>query len=158
MIDLADEAVRQYATCEECVVRFKRLHENAKLPTQGKYGDAGWDLYAPVTLGIPALEPVLVPLGFACQLPHGWELQVRPRSGLSSAGLQVSFGTVDSGYRGELKVVVTFINKQSQYYQIEAGQRIAQAVIKRVPAVRWVESAELDDSQRGHGGFGSTGR
>jgi dUTP pyrophosphatase len=100
----------------------------------------------------------LVPTGFAVAVPHGYEMQVRPRSGLAvKHGLTVlnSPGTVDADYRGP--VAVPLINLGQDAFTIRRGERIAQAVIAAAPQVRLAEVAELDETERGQGGFGSTG-
>lgn len=102
--------------------------------------------------------PVAVPTGLALEIPPGCEAQVRPRSGLAlrhAISMPNAPGTIDPGYRGELKVLM--INLGRAPYQVRAGDRIAQMVVARYEAVEW-EEAELNDSRRGHGGFGSSGR
>lgn len=97
-----------------------------------------------------------VPTGIAIELPPGYEAQVRPRSGLAlKHSVTCNFGTIDPGYRGEIRVVM--FNLGQADYTIEKGDRIAQLVIARYEAVEWVED-ELSDSARGAGGFGSSGR
>jgi len=97
-----------------------------------------------------------VPTGIAIELAPGFEAQVRPRSGMAlKHSLTVNFGTIDPGYRGEIRVVMFNLGKTD--YVIEKGDRIAQLVIARYEAVEW-EEGELGDSQRGAGGFGSSGR
>jgi dUTP pyrophosphatase len=121
---------------------------------------AGFDLPAAVTQPT-LLQPgqiLLVPCGFAMAIPHGYEAQVRPRSGLASrfgVTLVNSPGTIDSDYRGEVKVPL--INLGKEPFTIERGTRIAQMLIQRVPAVKIVEVDDLDATRRGKGGFGHTG-
>lgn len=145
-------------------VRFKKLHEDAQLPKRQSEGAAGFDLHAYLPegkIGIPPNERKLVPCGFAMQLDPGYEGQVRPRSGLAiKEGISVvnSPGTIDSDYRGEVKVGL--INTGSKTYILEPGTRIAQLVIAAVPRVAVIEleeQDELDPTARGAGGFGSTG-
>ncbi len=140
----------------QTIVRFKLLHENVKAPTRGHPGDAGWDLYLPESVTLAPGLPEKVPLGIAVQLPSGWEMQIRPRSSASKMGLHVAFGTVDSGYRGELALIVTKMNDNR--ITLDAGSRIAQAVIAPIYSVHWLRVDELDLSTRGQSGFGSTGR
>ncbi len=102
--------------------------------------------------------PRLVPTGLTIELPPGYEAQVRPRSGLAlkhAITMPNAPGTIDPGYRGELRVIL--LNLGREPYTIEPGDRIAQMVVARYEAVEWVE-AELADSRRGDGGFGSSGR
>jgi dUTP pyrophosphatase len=143
-------------------VRVRRLPHSSGLPLPGyaTAGAAGMDLLAaveaPVTLA-PG-ERRLVPTGLAVALPAGWELQVRPRSGLALKHgiiLPNSPGTIDEDYRGEVQVIV--MNAGSDPFAIERGMRIAQAVLAPVSRVAWRETDELDGTERGAGGFGSTG-
>ncbi len=145
-------------------VRFRRLEGNADLPipAYATAGAAGFDLRAAVPEGAPAVlapgERVLVPTGFACAVPHGYEMQVRPRSGLAAKhGVSIvnSPGTVDSDYRGPL--MVCLINLGSEPFAISRGDRIAQAVIAPAPQLELIEADTLDETTRGEGGFGSTG-
>ncbi len=148
---------------EPILVRIKRLPNTADvpLPTRMTEHAAGFDLSAAVTEPT-LLQPgdiALVPCGFAMAVPHGYEAQVRPRSGLSSkhgVTLVNSPGTIDSDYRGE--VCVPLINLGRLPFTIERGMRIAQMLILPVPASEIVEVNELDETKRGGGGFGHTGR
>jgi dUTP pyrophosphatase len=122
---------------------------------------AGMDVRAnlaePVIL--KPLERAIIPTGLYVELPAGYELQVRPRSGLAiKHGITVlnSPGTVDADYRGELKAIL--VNLSSEPFEIRHGERIAQYVIARHETAEWEQVAELSDTQRGVGGFGSTGR
>ena len=130
-------------------------------PAYATEASAGLDLRAntgaPITLG--PLERALVPTGIFIQLPVGFEAQIRPRSGLATKrGITVinSPGTIDADYRGELKV--SLVNLSSQEQVIDPGERIAQMVISRHEQVEWEEVEELDETGRGAGGFGSTGK
>ncbi|MEJ7605424.1 MAG: dUTP diphosphatase [Bryobacteraceae bacterium] len=141
-------------------IRISRLVPEAKLPAyaHGPLEDAGMDLHA--TADTP-LEPgiaQLVPTGLAIELPPGYEAQLRPRSGLAlkhSISLPNAPATIDPGYRGEIKVIL--LNLGNEPYTVHQGDRIAQMVVTRYEAVEWDE-AELGDSARGAGGFGSSGR
>ena len=122
---------------------------------------AGMDLRAcleaPVTLG--PLERALVPTGLFIALPEGFEAQVRPRSGLAAKhGVTVlnTPGTIDADYRGEIKVIL--VNLSNTPFEIVPGERIAQMVVSRHERVEWEETDSLDETERGAGGFGSTGR
>ena len=122
---------------------------------------AGMDLRAcleaPVTLG--PLERTLVPTGLFIALPAGYEAQVRPRSGLAAKhGITVlnTPGTIDADYRGEIKVIL--VNLSNTPFEIVPGERIAQMVVARHERVEWEETDCLDETERGAGGFGSTGR
>ena len=142
-------------------LRIKRLNESAHLPTYQTAGAAGMDLHAalehPINIGRGVIVPV--PLGFAMAIPEGFEAQIRPRSGLASRHgitLPNAPGTIDCDYRGE--VIVPLINLGREDFTVEPGMRIAQMVIAPVSRVDVVESDELDSTERGDGGFGSTGR
>ena len=143
-------------------VAIKRLAHGADLPLPGAHsiGAAGLDLSAAVDkpLIIPPGGRALVPTGFAIALPAGHEGQVRPRSGLAvKHGVTVlnAPGTIDADYRGEVKVAL--INHGDEPFAVTRGMRIAQLVVAPVTVVRLIEAAELDETGRGDGGFGSTG-
>lgn len=144
------------------VVRIKRLESGRGLamPTRMTEHAAGFDLCAAVAAPTPLLpgEIKLIPCGFAMAVPHGYEAQVRPRSGLSSKhGVTMinAPGTIDSDYRGE--VLVPMVNHGKAPFTIERGMRIAQMLILPIPPVQLMEVEELDETARGKGGFGHTG-
>ena len=131
------------------------------LPTHASAGSAGLDLRAaleePVTL--EPLDRALIPTGLYFAIPAGYEVQIRPRSGLAMKhGITVlnTPGTIDSDYRGEIRVAL--INLSRDPFTIEPGERICQMVLARYEQVEWVEAEQLDDTDRGEGGFGHTGR
>ena len=135
-------------------------HVGLPIPAYAKAGDAGVDLYAANYSPIKLLstERVLVPTGLVMAIPEGYEGQVRTRSGMAlKRGLVVanSPGTIDSGYRGEISVILHNISFESQ--DVHRGDRIAQLVIAPVVTANFVEDADLGDTDRGAGGFGSTG-
>jgi dUTP pyrophosphatase len=141
------------------VVRLPHA-EGLPLPAYATDGAAGMDLLAAVTapLVIPPGGRALVPTGLTIALPAGYELQVRPRSGLALKNgitLPNSPGTIDEDYRGELGVIV--LNTGREPFTVERGMRIAQAVIAPVVRAAWREVAALPGTARGAGGFGSTG-
>lgn len=130
-------------------------------PSYATVNSAGMDLKAnietPVTLG--PLERAMVPTGLYMALPDGTEAQVRPRSGLAAKyGISVlnAPGTIDADYRGEIKVIL--VNLSNEPFVINPGERIAQMVVARYEKVEWEETDSLDETERGEGGFGSTGR
>ncbi|MBP3426392.1 MAG: dUTP diphosphatase [Rikenellaceae bacterium] len=132
-----------------------------ELPFYATPQAAGMDLRAAmdqsITLG--PLERAMVPTGLYVELPVGYEMQIRPRSGLAAKhGVTVlnSPGTIDADYRGEIKVIL--VNLSNQPFEIQPGERIAQAVVAAHATVEWEEVAELGTTDRGEGGFGSTGR
>ena len=141
------------------VVRLPHA-EGLALPSYATEGAAGMDLLAAVmsSMVIPPGARMLVPTGLRIAIPAGYELQVRPRSGLALKNgivLPNSPGTIDEDYRGELGVIV--MNCGDAPFTVERGMRIAQAVIAPVVRAAWREVAELPDTARGTGGFGSTG-
>lgn len=134
---------------------------NHRLPEYATSGSAGMDLKAnttePIVLG--PLERQMIPTGLYIALPEGYEAQVRPRSGLAAKyGVTVanSPGTVDTDYRGEIKVIL--INLSNEKFVVNPGDRIAQMVVARYERVEWNEVATLDETERGEGGFGHTGK
>jgi dUTP pyrophosphatase len=139
-------------------VSFKRLVPEAVLPAYAHPGDAGMDLCSVESLVIPAGGRSLVRTGLKMALPAGYEAQVRPRSGLAlKRGVTVlnTPGTIDEGYRGEVGVILA--NFGNEDFSVEIGDRIAQMVIAPVVRAEIVEADELDATDRGEGGFGSTG-
>jgi len=137
---------------------FKRFSKLVSIPTAQHPGDAGYDLEAAVDLVLAPGERALVPTGIAVAIPAGHVGLVVPRSGRAiTQGLSVvnAPGIVDAGYRGELKAVL--INHGSEPIEIKVGDRIAQLVIVAVREVVWREVNELEESDRGEAGFGSTG-
>lgn len=143
-------------------LRVRRLPaaHDLPLPAPASAGSSGFDLRAALD-GEVVLRPgerLLVPTGLAVEIPAGWEGQVRPRSGLAlrhGIGMVNAPGTIDSDYRGEVGVLL--INHGAEPFTLRRGDRIAQLVIARVESVEWEEAEALADSDRGAGGFGSTG-
>lgn len=131
-----------------------------ELPEYQTKGSAGLDIRANITkdIEIAPMGRVLIPTGLFVEIPEGYEIQVRPRSGLAiKKGITVlnSPGTIDSDYRGEINVIL--VNLSYEFQIIEPGDRIAQLVLAKVEKIKWDISEELTDTDRGIGGFGSTG-
>ena len=143
------------------LLRVKRLRESARIPLRATAASSGLDVFADLG-GEGSLElsgtPVLVPTGVALEVPAGYEVQVRPRSGLSRRGVDVAFGTLDADYRGELLVNMVLRDPAGRRHRVAHGDRIAQIVVAPVVLADVIEVEELSDTQRGDGGFGSTGR
>jgi len=141
-------------------VPVARLRAKARLPKKMSDGASGWDLAACIDSRV-VIEPgrwAMVPTGIAIELPHGFEAQVRPRSGLAAKhgiGIANAPGTIDSDYRGEICVIL--MNWGSEAFTIKHGDRIAQMVFARVEPVRVAWSKSLGETARGAGGFGHTG-
>ncbi|MDE8345298.1 MAG: dUTP diphosphatase [Acidocella sp.] len=143
-------------------MKIRRLPhgEGLALPAYATAGAAGMDLQAAVTdpVVIPPMGRALIPTGFAIALAEGFELQIRPRSGLAlkhGVTLPNTPGTIDEDYRGEVCVIL--LNAGSEEFVITRGMRIAQAVLAPVWRAAWVEVGALDETTRNTGGFGSTG-
>lgn len=166
-------------------LKVKRMHEDAVIPQYAHEGDSGFDLVAVSDVIIEPGETIKVPTGLAFEIPQGFELQVRPRSGITAkTKLRVQLGTVDAGYTGEVSVIVdnifdrdeedrhdiysevltisgdlTYITHFKPFgsYIIRKGERIAQAVLAPIVRAEITEVDELEDSVRGANGFGSSG-
>ncbi|MBQ7473231.1 MAG: dUTP diphosphatase [Oscillospiraceae bacterium] len=139
-------------------IKFVKLRDGAHIPQKAHEDDAGFDLYASEDFILKAHAFGCVPTAISIELPIGYEAQVRPRSGLAAKhGVTVlnAPGTIDAGYRGEVKVIL--INHGNEDFEITAGMRIAQMVISPVVGAEFVEASSLEDSERGEGGFGSSG-
>ncbi|ALC89717.1 deoxyuridine 5'-triphosphate nucleotidohydrolase [Bacillus sp. FJAT-18017] len=139
-------------------LKVKLVHKDAKLPIRANPGDAGLDLYSAEEKIIKPGESALVRTGIIIELPEDTEAQVRPRSGLAlrhSITVLNSPGTIDEGYRGEVKVIL--INHGKEEFRVERQMRIAQMIIAPVTKVKIQEVIEITSSDRGEGGFGSSG-
>ena len=146
---------------EKILLKIQKLNEKVSVPNYQTEGTAGMDLSAfldtPITL--KSLERKLIPTGIKIELPHGYEAQIRPRSGMSIKNgitLVNCVGTIDEDYRGE--VCIPVINLSTQEFTINNGDRIAQMIIAPVTKATIQVVAELSETKRGEGGFGSTGK
>lgn len=138
-------------------IKIKRLETSAKLPTYASSGDAGMDLFSLEPIVIQPGERVQVRTGIAMEIPHGYVGLIWDKSGLSHRhGLKTLGGVVDAGYRGE--VLVGVINLGTEPIEFEAGHKVAQMLIQKVELTTIVEADSLSETERGEGGFGSTGR
>lgn len=134
---------------------------NNELPSYATLGSSGMDIRAflPQPLVLASMERSLVPTGLLVEIPLGYEIQIRPRSGLAiKQGITClnTPGTIDADYRGEIKVIL--INLSAEPQTILPGDRIAQMVLQRVEQIQWVQVNSLEETSRGSGGFGSTGK
>lgn len=139
-------------------VKFVKISQDAHVPQKAHPDDAGFDLYASEDVTLKPHGYGFVPTGICIELPQNTEGQVRPRSGLAAKhGVTVlnSPGTIDAGYRGEVKVIL--INHGEEAFEITKGMRIAQLMVKPIFDSEFVEVEALDDTDRGTGGFGSSG-
>ena len=139
-------------------VKYTKISSNAQLPSKGTEGAAAYDLYATEDAFIPVGEIVPVGTGISMEIPKGWKGEIYSRSGLSYKGVIVanSPGKIDSDYRGEIKVLLHNV-RQREIVGIKAGDRIAQFEINPVYDIEFEEASQLTESERGVGGFGSTG-
>lgn len=142
-------------------LKVKRLTDTAKLPTKAHPSDAGFDLYTDESKYLlpcnirESKEAHKISTGVAIEIPNGYYGRIVPRSGLTTkTGLRIVEGTIDSGYRGEIKVMCD----SHQFYCVDHGERIAQLIIQPLPAFEIEEVEELDEGERGQKGFGSSGR
>ena len=142
------------------ILRLSEATSDIPLPSYATDGSAGLDICAAVEEDV-VLHPgetALIPTGFAIALPQGYEAQVRPRSGLAAkhqVGILNSPGTIDSDYRGEVKVILTNFGQKD--FHLRRGERIAQMVVAEYTRIAWEERKNLDETTRGAGGFGHTG-
>lgn len=178
--DQAQQLERMAEESNVMEIGFKRLSENAVLPTKAHANDSGWDLYASEGVIIPPGETVVIKTDIAVVLPPGHEAQVRPRSGITSkTKLRVQLGTIDESYRGnigiitdnispyipgknyepaDVKHVCTSAHFDNLCYAINAGDKIAQLVIQPIPQTAAVEVfGDLDETDRGTNAYGSSG-
>jgi len=144
----------------ELRIKIRKLRADALIPryAHGPEEDAGMDLHAVESVTFAPGETKLVPTGLAIELPAGYEAQIRPRSGLAlkySITLPNSPATIDPGYRGEIRVIVQNLGRET--FTVEPGERIAQMIVARYESVEW-EEGDLADSLRGEAGLGSSGR
>lgn len=148
---------------EEHKIRICRInpeHNDIPLPQYATTGSAGMDICAALDsdITIQPGETALIPTGLTIELPQGYEAQIRPRSGLAikhGIGILNSPGTIDSDYRGEIKIILT--NFSNKPFVIHRGDRIAQMIISKYERIQWIEADSLISSERGAGGFGHTG-
>lgn len=137
-------------------LKVRRINPDAKLPRYGHSGDAGLDLFSVAGAVLKPGEAFAVPTGIQTAIPSGYVGLIWDKSGISLSGVHRLAGVVDSGYRGEIKVVM--INLTGNDFVVAKGMKIAQMLIQPVSTVTVKETGDLDDTDRGEGGFGSTGR
>jgi dUTP pyrophosphatase len=142
-------------------LKIKRLHPHARLPRRATPGSTGLDVFACIegkgTIMLTGTQPRLVPTGIAIEVPRGYDVQIRPRSGLSAKGVGVTFGTIDSDYRGEV-LITMYLFDPDVTLEIKHGDRIAQMIVSTSADLPLVEVGELSSTERGSGGHGSTGK
>lgn len=137
-------------------LKVRKIHKDSKLPLYQHQGDAGLDVFSCVHCVLEAGETKPVSTGIKVAIPEGYVGLLWDKSGISLKGVHRLAGVVDSGYRGEVKVVMVNLGKEP--FVIEKGMKIAQLLIQKVTEVKVTESEELDETSRGDNGFGSTGK
>ncbi len=140
------------------ILKIKKINQKAILPKYAHDGDAGMDVYSTEDYDLKPMERKAIPTGLVLEIPEGYEIQVRAKSGLAlnyGIALPNAPGTIDSGYRGELKVIL--INYSDKSYEIKTGQKIAQLVLAKYEKADIVEIEKIGNTTRSDGGFGSTG-
>jgi dUTP pyrophosphatase len=152
--------IKENEEMKNVVVFVEKLSDDVVLPVYAKKGDAGMDVRATKDIVILPNETVIVPTGLKVAIPEGYEIQIRPRSGLSfKTPLRVANapGTIDSGYRDEIGVIMTN-TRSTETFDIKKGDRIAQFVLSEVPKIKWVLTLDIEEiGINRNGGFGSTG-
>ena len=141
------------------IVQIQRLDKGLPLPDYARAGDAGMDVYSTIDCTLAPGARAIIPTGIAIALPEGYVCFAHPRSGLAAKnGISIvnAPGTIDSGYRGEIKVILINTDQQ-ETFEIKRGDRIAQLVFQKFESARFYEVENLPESKRGAGGFGSTG-
>lgn len=159
VVSLANFDYMQLMSDHKRRVAFLKLNERARIPEYKTKGAAGFDFHCTEEVELRSGKVSLVPTGLAVEIPEGYELQIRCRSGLAAkAGcfLVNGLGTIDSDYRGEIKIIMSTCLDQAVHLKV--GDRVAQGVLAKVRRAKIVEASELSDTERGDGGFGSTGR
>jgi dUTP pyrophosphatase len=142
------------------IMRLSHSDKSISLPQYATAGSAGMDIFAmnEDEIVIKQFETALIPTGFSIELPDGFEAQIRPRSGLAikyGIGILNSPGTIDSDYRGEVKIILSNFGKSD--FSVKKGDKIAQMIISKYERIEWNEASSLNDTDRGTGGFGHTG-
>ncbi|MCX6090124.1 MAG: dUTP diphosphatase [Candidatus Atribacteria bacterium] len=138
-------------------IKFKKLSERSRIPCFAHADDACFDLFSPVNQTIPAGKSVVIDLEIASEFPPGYEVVLRPRSGMGiKKALFIHLGTIDAGYRGNW--IVRLFNFSEEPYDIHQEDRIVQGALRKIPTVHILESFDLSPSERGENGLGSTGR
>ncbi|MFA6315380.1 MAG: dUTP diphosphatase [Candidatus Paceibacterota bacterium] len=138
-------------------LKVKKLHQNAKIPSYAHQGDAGMDIFTLERTVLKLGERVAVKTGISMEIPDGYVGLVWDKSGIAiHEGLKIIGGVIDSGYRGEIMIGV--INLSDREYTFEAGHKIAQMLIQKIESPEIEEVDGLSETERGHGGFGSTGK
>ncbi len=137
-------------------LKVRKIQKDAKIPRYGHKGDAGLDIFSVIDHELKPKEVKAIPSGVQVEIPEGYVGLIWDKSGISLKGVHRLAGVIDSGYRGEVKVVM--INLGEESFAIAKGMKIAQVLIQPVEGVNVIDVSELEESSRGEGGFGSTGK
>lgn len=137
-------------------LKVRKIQKDAKIPRYGHKGDAGLDIFSVIDHELKPKEVKAIPSGIQVEIPEGYVGLIWDKSGISLKGVHRLAGVVDSGYRGEVKVVM--INLAEESFAIAKGMKIAQILIQPIESVNVIDVSELEESSRGEGGFGSTGK
>lgn len=139
------------------IVKIKKLHPEAQIPEHAHYNDAGMDLHAVDAFEMEPGERKSIPLGIALEIPDGYVGLIWDKSGLSHKyGIKTFGGVVDAGYRGEIHAGL--MNLSDKFFRFEKGHKIAQLLIQKVESIEFIETDELNNTERGNRRFGSTGK
>lgn len=138
------------------ILKFKKLHQDAVIPSYAHSDDAGFGIYSVEEKTLKPMEYYAVATGISSEIPEEYFVSIRDRSSMAIKGMHVMGGVIDSGYRGEWKVIM--INLSGSDYKIEVGDKIAQGILQSAKQPKIELSEDLSDSSRGEKGFGSTGR
>ena len=140
-------------------IKIKKIHPDAIIPKYAHKGDSGMDVYSIEEFKLKTLERKLVKTGLSFEIPIGYEIQTRPKSGLAiKYGITIvnAPGTIDSCYRGELGIIL--MNTDKENYSVKKGEKIAQIVLQKVEEIEFIKTENLNSTSRGENGFGSTGK
>jgi|TARA_Y100000034_G_scaffold46233_1_gene56891 dUTP pyrophosphatase len=140
-------------------IKIKKIHPDAIIPKYAHKGDSGMDVYSVEEFELKTLERKLVKTGLSFEIPVGYEIQTRPKSGLAiKYGITIvnAPGTIDSCYRGELGIIL--MNTDKENYSVKKGEKIAQIVLQKVEEIEFIKTENLNSTSRGENGFGSTGK
>lgn len=157
--DAVDAFIRELTDNKDSdIVKIHRVDSEARMPLRATKTSAGFDIYSVEDVTLMSMIPTLIRTGLVFELSDNYEAQIRSRSGLALKGIVVanSPGTIDSDYRGHVRVLLINFNKED--YEVKRGDRIAQVVFQKLSDVELVEVSEVDETKRGSGGFGSTGK
>ena len=156
MYNIIMKFLKKFFESKTLTLSIKLLRPEAKIPIRGRQDDAAFDVYSCEDKLLYPLEPVVTTCGIACDIPTGYKIMIHGRSGLASKGIFAHIGTVDPNYKGEISPIL--VNVSRMPYQIKKGDRIGQISLQKIIPIKFIEVKELNESNRGAAGFGSSGR